>query len=430
MPLYQYKALNAKGKPVSGLQEADGPADLRQALSQRGLYLTGFNEAGAKASPRTARGGGKAVPGAGKAAGGLLSREVNLKRLFERVRPADVAVMTRQFGTLLRAGIPMTDSLSALVEQQERPRLKEVLGQIREKVREGGSLADALAEHKGVFPDLYVNMVRVGEASGALDLVLARLADFLEAQVRLRSKITAAMVYPVLMAGVAFLLVAMMMTFVIPRMVDLFSDMGGELPLVTRILITVSNLFTKTWFITFPAIGAAIWGFRRWIRTEQGRIRWDRFKLRVPIFGPVVRLVAVSRFGRTLATLLNSGVPVLTSLDIVRAIVGNVLLSKAIDDAKVAVREGESLAGPLHRSGLFPPMMTHMIAIGEKTGQLEEMLGNVADAYDAEVDARVTTLTAVLEPVMIVGMGIMVAFLVFAILMPMLRMNEVIAGGG
>lgn len=433
MPLYQYKALNARGKPVSGLQEADGPADLRQRLSQKGLYLTGFSEAGGKASPRAVRGGGKATQGprgAAKEGGGLLSREVDLKRFFERVRPADVAVMTRQFGTLLKAGIPMTDALTALVEQQERPRLKEVLGQIREKVREGGSLADALGEHKGVFPDLYVNMVRVGEASGTLDLVLARLADFLEAQVRLRSKITAAMVYPVLMAGVAFLLVAMMMTFVIPRMVDLFADMGGELPLVTRILITISNLFTKTWFITFPAIIAGIWAFRRWIRTERGRVRWDRFKLRVPIFGAVVRLVAVSRFGRTLATLLNSGVPVLTSLDIVRTIVGNVLLAKAIDDAKVAVREGESLAGPLQRSGLFPPMMTHMIAIGEKTGQLEEMLGNVADAYDAEVDARVSTLTAVLEPVMIVGMGIMVAFLVFAILMPMLRMNEVIAGGG
>jgi len=433
MPLYQYKALNGKGKPVSGLQEADGPADLRQRLSQKSLYLTGFSEAGGKAPARPSRGGGKAAPvarGTGKEGGGLLSREVDLKRFFERVRPADVAVMTRQFGTLLKAGIPMTDSLTALVEQQERPRLKEVLGQIREKVREGGSLADALADHRGVFPELYVNMVRVGEASGTLDLVLARLADFLEAQVRLRSKITAAMVYPVLMAGVAFLLIAMMMTFVIPRMVDLFSDMGGELPLVTRILITISDLFTKTWFITFPAIAAGIWAFRRWIRTEKGRVRWDRFRLRVPIFGPVVRLVAVSRFGRTLATLLNSGVPVLTSLDIVRTIVGNVLLAKAIDDAKVAVREGESLAVPLQRSGLFPPMMTHMIAIGEKTGQLEDMLGNVADAYDAEVDARVSTLTAVLEPVMIVGMGIMVAFLVFAILMPMLRMNEVIAGGG
>lgn len=434
MPLFEYKALNAKGKPAGGLLEADGAAELRAKLAKDGLFLTGYSEAGAKGGPKAAGGNVKAAAGKGAgpakpAGGGILAREVDLKKMFERVRPADVAVMTRQFGTLLKAGIPMTEALSALVEQQDRPRLKSILSQVREKVREGGSLGDALGEHKGVFPDLYVNMVRVGEASGTLDLVLARLADFLESSVRLRSKVTAAMIYPVLMACVAFLLIAMMMTFVIPRMVDLFADMGGELPFITRVLIFVSDIFTKTWFITFPAIAALVWWFRRWTNTENGRFKWDRFKLNVPIFGPVVRLVAVSRFGRTLATLLNSGVPVLTSLDIVRTIVGNVLLSRAIEDAKVAVREGESLAGPLQKSGLFPPMMTHMIAIGEKTGQLEEMLANVADAYDAEVDARVTTLTAVLEPVMIVGMGIMVAFMVFAILMPMLKMNEVISGG-
>jgi general secretion pathway protein F len=227
---------------------------------------------------------------------------------------------------------------------------------------------------------------------------------------------------------VALLLISLMMIFVIPRMVDLFKDMGGELPLLTRILIVVSNFFTQTWYIALPLIVGGIWYFRRWRETEAGRWKWDAFTLRVPIFGPVVRLVAVSRFARTLATLLNSSVPVLSSLEIVKSIVDNVILSKAIEEAKLAVREGESLAGPLQKSGLFPPMMTHMIAIGERTGQLEEMLANVADAYDAEVEARVTTLTAVLEPVMIVGMGIMVAFLVFAVLMPMLKMNEVIAG--
>ncbi|HOI09442.1 MAG TPA: type II secretion system F family protein, partial [Myxococcota bacterium] len=324
---------------------------------------------------------------------------------------------------------PMTEALTALVAQQERAKLKNIMTTVREKVREGTSLADALGEHRKVFTDLYVNMVRVGEASGTLDIVLERLADFLESNVRLRSKVTSAMIYPVLMAGVGLLIVTLMMLLVVPRMVELFEDMGGELPLLTRILIFLSDTASNTWFIGLPATIAGIWWFRRYIQTEKGRWWWDRVRLRAPLFGPVIRLVSVARFARTLATLLTSGVPVLSSLDIVRTIVNNVVLAKAIDDAKVAVREGESLAVPLQKSALFPPMMTHMIAIGEKTGQLEGMLKNVADAYDAEVDSRVTMLTAVMEPVMIVGMGIMVAFLVFAILMPMLKMNEVITGG-
>ncbi len=245
---------------------------------------------------------------------------------------------------------------------------------------------------------------------------------------RLKSKLTAALIYPVLMVCVAVVIVSIMMLFVIPRVTEMFEDMGTQLPLVTRVLIFISETFANTWFLLIPlAVGGVIW-FRRWIRTEKGRAWYDSRRLRLPVFGPVIRLVSVARFARTLSTLLSSGVAVLTALDIVKTIVNNVVLAAAIEDAKVAVREGESLAGPLQRSGQFPPMMTHMIAIGEQTGQLEEMLRNVAEAYDAEVDNRVTTLTAILEPVIIVGMGMMVTFLVFAILMPMLQMNEVIAG--
>jgi general secretion pathway protein F len=427
MPLFEYKGLSAKGKQVSGVLEADGPAELRGKLLKDGLYLTSFQETGAAAG-RTAVRAARSKVGAGVKGKSFLSREVDFKVMFERVRFTDIAVLTRQFGTLLRAGIPMSEALTALVEQQERPKLRLILTTVREKVREGTSLADALFEHRGVFPDLYINMVRVGEASGTLDVVLERLADFLEANVRLRSKVTAAMIYPVLMAGVAMVIVSLMMLLVVPRMTALFEDMGGELPMVTRILIFISELFGSTWFIGLPLTIAGVVWFRRYINTEKGRPWWDRIKLRTPIFGPVVRLVAVARFGRTLATLLTSGVPVLSALEIVKTIVNNAILAEAIENARIAVREGESLAVPLQRSGLFPPMMTHMIAIGEKTGQLEPMLRNVADAYDSEVDARVTTLTAVMEPVMIVGMGLMVAFLVFAILMPMLKMNEVIAG--
>ena len=424
MPLFDYKGMTAKGKAASGVVEADGPAELRSRLLQDGVYLTQYNETGGagKGKKETRKRQGK------EPSGGLLAREVNIAVLFERVKPSDVAILTRQFGTLMKAGIPMSDALAALVAQQESARLKVVMSTVREKVREGTSLADALKEHPKVFPDLYVNMVRVGEASGTLDIVLRRLADFLESSVRLRSKVTAAMIYPILMVFVAMIIISVMMLFVIPRVTEMFEDMGASLPLVTEILIFVSELFQNTWFVGLPLTIAGVFYFKRYTRTEAGRKWYDGFKLRLPVFGKVIRLIAVSRFARTLAILLASGVPVLTALEIVKTIVNNVILADNIEDAKLAVREGESLAGPLQKSGQFPPMMTHMIAIGEQTGQLEEMLGNVAEAYDAEVDNKVTTLTAVLEPVMIVGMGLMVTFLVFAILMPMLEMNEVIAG--
>ncbi len=419
MAFFEYKGLSAKGKTVTGTIEADNPGDLRVRLLKDGVYLTQHVTVTSLASEGRIS----------KMGGSFLSREVNVKGWFERVRPQDVSVMTRQFSTLLHAGVPMTEALSAMVEQQERPKLKHVVATLRQKVVEGISLADALAEHPKVFPPLYVNMIRVGEASGTLDIVLERLADFLESSVRLKSKVISAMVYPVLMLCVAVLIIGIMMVVVIPRMTEMFAELGGDLPLVTKILIFVSKVVSNTWFIVIPLLYLAYWRFRKWTTTPIGRHRWDAFKLKAAIFGRVVRLIAVARFARTLATLLSSGVPVLNSLEIVKSIVNNAVLEDAIDAAKISVREGESLAAPLQRSGEFPPMMTHMIAIGERTGQLESMLGNVADTYDSEVESKVATMTAILEPVMIVGMGLMVAFLVFAIMMPMLKMNEVITGG-
>lgn len=418
MPLFEYKGLSAKGKPVSGVAEAEGVSELTGKLKREGIYVTKVTESGAKSAKV-----GKTREGS------ILAKEVDLAAIFDRVTPSDVSIMTRQFATLIKAGIPMTDALVALVDQQERKSLKMVLGQIREKVREGTSLAEALADHRKIFPDLYINMVRVGEASGTLDVVLERLADFLESSVKLKSKITSAMAYPIIMTCMGMLIVALMMVFVVPQMTEMYADMGGQLPIATRILIGLSNIFRSTWFIMIPLIIGAIIMARRWIRTEKGHLKWDRFKLKVPIFGRLNRLVAVGRFGRTLSTLLSSGVPVLTALEIVRTIVANEVMARVIDDARVAVREGDALAAPLKASGEFPPMMTHMIAIGEKTGQLEAMLKNVADSYDAEVDAKVSTLTAVLEPILIVAMGLMVGFLVVALLMPMLQMNQLIAVG-
>jgi general secretion pathway protein F len=414
MPVYQYKGLTAKGKTITGVAEASGPFELQKKLAQENIYLTELGETKTLS----------AVPTGAP----VLRKEVNLRSLLERVRQSDVAVMTRQLATLLRASVPMSEALQALVAQQENRRFRAMLATVREKVREGSSLADALAEHKEAFSDLYVNMVRVGEASGTLDIVLSRLADFLESSVRLRSKITAAMIYPILMVCVASVIVTIMMLFVIPRVTEMFEEMGGQLPLVTRILIAISHTFANTWFIAFPLLGLGVYYLRRYTRTEKGRLWADSLVLRIPVFGATIRLIAVARFARTLATLLNGGVPVLLALEIAKTIANNVVLANAIEEARLAVREGESIAKPLERSGQFPPMMTHMIAIGEQSGQLEEMLLNVADAYDSGVENKVTTLTAVLEPVMIVGMGLMVTFLVFAILMPMLKMNEVIVG--
>lgn len=419
MPLFEYRGISAKGKQVSGVAEADGVAELTSRLKRDGIYVTRVTESGAKTAKVGSRPGG----------GSVLAKEVDLSALFDRVKPSDIALMTRQFATLIKAGIPMTEALVALVDQQERKQLKMIMGQIREKVREGTSLGDALADHRRIFPDLYINMVRVGEASGTLDVVLERLADFLESSVRLKSKITSAMAYPIIMTGMAMGIVALMMIFVVPQMTEMYADMGGQLPIATRILIGMSSLFRNTWFIMVPLVIGAVVMIRRWIRTEKGRLKWDRLMLKVPVFGRLNRLVAVGRFGRTLSTLLSSGVPVLTALEIVRTIVANEVMAKVIDDARVAVREGNSLAAPFKASGEFPPMMTHMIAIGEKTGQLESMLKNVADSYDAEVDAKVSTLTAVLEPILIVAMGLMVGFLVVALLMPMLQMNQLISVG-
>ena len=417
MPLFEYKGVSAKGKQVSGVAEADGVAELTGRLKREGVYVTKVVESGGKATKKKSA----------SSSGSVLSKEVDFVRIFERVKAGDIAIMTRQFSTLLRAGVPMVESLAALVEQQESRLLKLILGQVRERVREGTSLADAISDHKKHFPPLYINMVRVGEASGTLDVVLERLADFLESGVRLKSKITSAMVYPIIMTGVGMLIISLMMAFVVPKMTEMYADMGGQLPLATRILMGISDIFRSTWFVLIPALVGILIAIKRWIDTENGRVKWDSLMLRVPIFGRLNRLVAVARFGRTLSTLLSSGVPVLTALEIVRTIVANEVMAKVIDDAKVAVREGDSLASPLKASGQFPPMMTHMIAIGEKTGQLESMLKNVADSYDAEVDNKVSMLTAILEPVMIVAMGMMVGFLVIALLMPMLQMNELIS---
>jgi general secretion pathway protein F len=266
-------------------------------------------------------------------------------------------------------------------------------------------------------------MIRAGESSGALDVVLVRLADFTEGQAQLRNKIIGAMLYPAIMVVVGIAIVGILFVVVIPKVTKIFEDMNVALPWTTRILIGLSTFARDDWYVLLVLVPALAFGVRRWLRSTRGRRWWDRTQLRAPVFGELVRMLAISRFARTLSTLLASGVPLLTAMDIVRNIVSNSLLAETIDDARDAIREGESIAAPLKRSGQFPPLVYHMIAIGERSGQLEEMLQNVAKSYESQVELRVAALTSLLEPVMIVLMGGGVAFIVFSILMPIMQLN-------
>ncbi len=410
MPVYEYKGLDGTGKTVKGIQDADSQGSLRQKLQGQGIYVTDIWE-------------GKGGAGASR------SGEVDFKKMIERVTLRDISVLTRQLATLTRAGIPLVEALNALSDQVEKDELKRVISDVRQKVNEGSSLAKALGDHPDHFSNLYVNMVRAGESSGNLDVVLERLTEFLEAQIELRSKIIGAMVYPIIMMVVGVLIMGVLFVFVIPKVTQIFQDQNAALPWITRALIGTSEIVAGGWFIIIPAVGALIYAFKHWKETPEGKDTWDRFVLKIPVAGSLVRMIAVARFARTLGTLLSSGVPLLNALDIVKNILGNNRLIEVIEDARVNIREGESIAQPLKRSGEFPPLVTHMIAIGEKSGQLEEMLDNVAQAYNQQVDMRIQALTTLLEPLMIVLMGIGVAIIVFAVMLPILQLNQTMGMG-
>jgi general secretion pathway protein F len=409
MPVFAYKALDGRGKQVSGVREAESPRTLRALLRKDGVFLTDIAEERERV-----------VSGKG------LSREVDIKSWFDRITPQDVAVLTRQLATLVKAGIPLSESLGALVEQSGSDKMRATLGAVRAKVNEGTSLADALGEHPKAFPDLYVNMVRAGEASGNLDQILARLADFMDGQVKLRSKIQGAMMYPLIMTVVAMLITGLLMVVVVPKITEIFRDMGRALPWNTQFLIWVSGITGDYWWLIIIVIVGGIIGFRRWKRSPRGKPVWDRFVLRLWIVGPLVRMVAIGRFARILGTLLQGGVPLLKAMEIVEHLLGNAVLVKVVQDARVAIREGESIAAPLAKSGHFPPMVTRMVAVGERSGQLEGMLENVAISYENEVEVKINRLTSLMEPILILMMGGIVGFIVFSILMPILEMNEMI----
>jgi len=403
MAVYEYLALDEHGKRARGIIDADTQQAARRRLREMGLHPTSMAETGETVA---------------------VERDVRSRMKLRRPIAAEVCLVTRQLAVLLAAGMQLVEALSCVLDQIDHPRLTKVVFNVRERVRQGAAFADALAAHPKEFNDLYVNMVRAGEKSGALDIVLARLADYLENQARLTSRVRSASVYPTLMIVFGGLILTFLMAVVVPKIAEMFDRMNQQLPAVTNLLLGVSDFVHNQWYILAAVIVIAVVGGRRYIHTETGRRVWHRVQLRLPVFGELTLKMAVSRFARTLGTLLEGGLSMLGALDIVKGLVRNAVIETAIDDTQEAVRTGQDLAGPLRRAEVFPPMLIHMVALGERSGQLEQMLIKVADTYDEDVDTSVDTLVSLLEPVIIIVMGFVVGFIVLAILLPIFDMSQ------
>ena len=407
MPVFEYTALNEKGKKLRGIIDAQSSGAARQKLRESNIYLIELLES------------------SGKKKESLLQRRAG--GLFGKAGAREVTVMTRQLATLLGAGLPLVQSLNTLIAQTSHPHLKKILAQIKEEVNEGSSFSQTLTHYPEVFPAFYLNMVRAGEASGTLHLVLERLADFSEKQQALKGRIRAALAYPLFMFLVGSVVLFFLVTFVVPNVTRIFDEMHQTLPLITIVLIGVSRFLETFWWLIVAGVAAGAVSLHSFLsKTERGRALRDRIVLRLPVIGPMNRKMAVARFSRTLGTLLESGVPLLASLEIVRNVVGNALISDAVRRAGNDVREGQSLSAPLARSGLFPAIAVEMISVGEQSGNLEPMLYRIADAYEKEVESSITMLTSLLEPVMILVMGLIVGFIVVSILLPIFEMNQLV----
>jgi type IV pilus assembly protein PilC len=339
-----------------------------------------------------------------------------------KVKDKEMAIFTRQFSTMIDAGLPLVQCLNILAEQSESKTLRSVTGQVARHVEAGSTLADALRRHPRTFDDLFTNLVEVGEAGGILDVVLQRLAAYIEKAAALKRKVKAAMVYPCAIIGVALLVVIFMLTFVIPTFAQMFKDLGADLPLPTKIVMMLSDFVRGYILLLIAGMIGAVMALRSYYRTEGGRATIDALMLKTPVFGTLVRKVAVARFTRTLGTLVQSGVPILDGLRITARTAGNKVVEKAVLQCRAAVTEGKTLADPLRTSGVFPPMVTQMISVGEQTGALDAMLSKIADFYDDEVDTAVSTLTSLLEPIMIVFLGVVVGGLVVAMYLPIFKL--------
>ena len=406
MPIFEYEALNAAGKPLRGIIDADSARTARTKLRGQGVYPTEIREeaAAAQRSPLS---------------------DISFG-LFRRVRAKDLALASRQLATLVEAGIPLNSSLSALIEQMGHPLLRKITTQIRERVREGSSFADALSLHPSVFSNLFIGMVRAGEVSGTLALTLGRWADFSEHQVALQQRIRAALTYPIFMFVIGLGVLFFLMTFVVPTVTKIFADLGRALPLPTLLLISVSDFLSRFWWALMSGLVVLALWLRKVLRSESGALVWDRLKLRLPLAGNLHRKLAVSRWSRTLGTLLNGGLPLLQALEISQGVVGNRLISQTLGQARESIREGEEMSFSLKQSALFPSMVLEMVSVGEKSGELGKMLERVALALENEVEADLRSLMSLLEPVMILIMGVGVGFIALSILLPILEMSQIV----
>ena len=405
MPVFEYAALNAQGKKKKGVIEADGLAQARAKLRSQGLYPVSFKE-----SVSSQRGGGSRLSFG----------------LFSRISAEEIFVITRQLATLLGAGIPVDNALSSLSEQTANPTLKKVLGQIKSEVNEGKTLAQAMGNHGKVFSPIFVNMVRAGEESGSLGVVLDRLADFSEKQQDLRGKVKAALYYPIFMACIGTAILGILIAYVVPNITQIFKEMDQVLPLPTLILIRSSTILKEYWWAILGV--AVLLGFaaRAFAATPTGRYYWDYLKLTFPLVGPVIHKIILARFASTMANLNRSGVEFMTSLRIVRTLVNNVRIAAVIDEATELIGRGKSMTGALAASDWFPPMFVQLIAAGEQSGRLDDMLDKAASAYERDVDAAVKGMTSLLEPLMITVMGLAVGSIVVSILLPIFEMNQMI----
>lgn len=407
MPVYEYRGLNSSGKTLKGILDADSDVAAREKLRSSGIFPVEVKEALSKSK-------------------GLPSGPGSMVRLLRGVKPGEVSVMTRQLSTLLGAGVPLVRSLESLITQMTNPLFKRVMAQIKESVNEGNSLAFSLSQHPKIFSNVYVNMVQSGEASGSLDVVLDRLAEFGERQQALRGRFKAALAYPIFMFFIGTIVLFVLITFIVPNITKVFTEMRQALPLPTIVLIKVGNFLFSYWWVIVLCFLGGILILRHIKKRPRVQYLWDKLKLRVPVFGPLNQKMALARFGRTLGSLLQSGVSLITALQIVSRIVDNTLIEKVIIGAGDNIQEGQSLAGSLSKSPWFPSMAVQMMSVGEQSGELEAMLHKIADTQEREVESQIIALTSMLEPIMILVMAVMVAFIVFSILLPILEMSQMI----
>ena len=413
MPIFEYKALTPAGTAKKGIIDADTARVAREKLRGDRVHVTDMWQVHDKTRKKTA-GGKKQGP-----------RQFKLPQLQRKINVRDLATFTRQFSTLLKSGIQLTDALKALVEQCSDRNLEQVLRVVKEEITSGNNLAEALAKHPLFFSDLYVNMVRAGEASGTLDVVLTRVADYLQKQASVKGKVISAITYPCIMVTVGAAVVIFLMSYVVPQITQVLRDRGRPLPFVTEVLVDFSFFMKSFWWVLLIAVLALFFFLRAMMSTESGRLRFDTILLKMPLFGPLFSKQAISRFAMTFATLLKSGLPALDALKIVALVVNNARLTLVINDIHARIIEGADIATPIKRSKVFPPMIGYRVSVGEQSGQLEEVLDRISESYEEELDHTIQRLTAMIEPIIIIVLAVVVGFIIAAVLLPLLDFQGV-----